>query len=70
MSAPKVIHEPRCNTNCEPGQHYLSDGIGWPHIHRTDLASECGECVIPPAQPTPPPQSPAAGASAAGGSDE
>lgn len=44
-----VIHEPRCNTYCVPGTHHLSDGIGFPHIHRTDLAAECGECAIRPA---------------------
>jgi hypothetical protein len=43
-----VIHEPRCNTYCVPGSHHLTSGIGFPHIHRTDLVSECGECVSPP----------------------
>lgn len=42
-----VIHEPRCNTYCTPGAHYLTSGIGYPHLHRTDLASECGECLPP-----------------------
>lgn len=41
----QVIHEPRCNTMCRPGAHYLTAGIGYPHIHRTDLDSECGACV-------------------------
>lgn len=47
--APPVVHEPRCNTYCLPGSHYLTSGIGLPHIHRTDLGGECGECLIPPA---------------------
>jgi hypothetical protein len=40
-------HEPRCNTYCRPGSHYLTDGIGYPHIHRTDIGAECGECHPP-----------------------
>lgn len=44
----RAIHEPRCNTYCQPGRHYLTSGIGYPHLHRTDLAAECGGCVIPP----------------------
>lgn len=45
------IHEPHCNTACGPGTHYLSDGVGMPHMHRTDLGHQCGECVsvVPPA---------------------
>lgn len=38
------VHEPRCNTYCTPGSHHLTSGIGYPHLHRTDLAGECGEC--------------------------
>jgi hypothetical protein len=44
----QAIHEPRCNTNCAPGQHHLSDGIGFPHIHRMDVMPECGECAPTP----------------------
>jgi hypothetical protein len=44
----RTVHEPRCNTNCSPGWHYLTSGIGFPHIHRTDLGGECGACVIQP----------------------
>jgi hypothetical protein len=49
---PAVVHEPRCNTYCIPGRHHLTDGIGYPHLHRTDLTGECGECVTP--SPVPP----------------
>ena len=42
------VHQPRCNTYCAPGSHHLTSGIGYPHLHRTDLAGECGECVLPP----------------------
>jgi hypothetical protein len=45
----RAIHEPRCNTSCEPDRHHLTDGIGMPHIHRTDLAMCCGECRTPAA---------------------
>ena len=45
-----VIHEPRCNSNCRPNSHLLTSGVGFPHIHRTDLAAECGECVNPPGE--------------------
>lgn len=38
------VHQPRCNTYCTPGSHHLTSGIGYPHLHRTDLAGECGEC--------------------------
>lgn len=47
----QVVHEPRCNTYCRPGQHHLTSGIGFPHIHQTDLTAECGECVTPPDRP-------------------
>jgi hypothetical protein len=44
---PFLVHEPRCNTYCTPGTHHLASGIGYPHLHRTDLANECGGCVRP-----------------------
>ena len=46
-----VIHEPHCNTFCLParGWHYLTDGVGLPHLHRTDMTSKCGACVTSPA---------------------
>lgn len=40
-----AIHEPRCNTYCTPGTHHLASGLGYPHLHRTDLAGECAECA-------------------------
>lgn len=49
MAELRVIHEPCCNTYCRPGGHYLTDGIGYPHLHRTDLSPACGECTTPPA---------------------
>lgn len=48
MTEKGLIHEPRCNTYCAPGDHHLTSGIGFPHLHRTDLNGECGECVNPP----------------------
>lgn len=39
-----TVHEPHCNTECRPGWHYLSSGVGMVHLHRTDLGAECGQC--------------------------
>lgn len=47
----RLIHEPRCNTYCEPGVHHLTSGVGYPHLHRTDLAAVCGECATPVPDP-------------------
>ena len=45
LNAEKVmVHDPRCNTYCTPGSHHLTSGIGYPHLHRTDLSAGCGEC--------------------------